>query len=143
LAWALLNLGSLLAELGRSTEAMRVLERSAAVGEERARAAPSSYYVRQDVAASHTILGNLHISFGRNEEALRSHDPPHALLERLVAETPSYKDHHEYQTDLARSYSTLGYDFTELGRRAQALEMLERGRGMREAFYADQPANTA
>jgi serine/threonine-protein kinase len=142
LAWALLNLGALLAELGRSTEAMRVLERSVAVGEETARAEPHSYYVRQDVAASYNVLGNLHNSFGRADEAIRCHEQACAIMERLVAEAPTYKDHDEHMADLARAYNNLGYDLTDLGRQAQALETLERGRRIRLALYAAQPANT-
>jgi serine/threonine-protein kinase len=147
LAWVLHSFGSFMDELGRPDEARRALERALDLAEERALAEPNAPWLRHELGAIHTSLGNLHGEHGRRQEALRQFNRSREVLERLTVDFPLDRLYRgdlaqtpfEYQAELARSYSYLGYELTEANRPAEGLTMLERGRAIREGLRAAQP----
>src|SRR5262249_18598471 len=120
--WTLLNLGGLLKSLGRVDEARDLLQRSLALHEKQVVKLPTSAYLRCNVIACCTHLGNLDGELCHRDEALRWHRKARELAERLAAD---YPEHPDYRLELARTENNVGYELTEAGRFDEARRHIE------------------
>ena len=118
LGWCLLQIGSLQDEMGRTDEAMKVLEEARDIDVAALKMEASEKWIAHNQASTNTTIGNIHSLTGNLVEAKRSYEQSREIMERLVAEQPRNM---EFRGDLARSYNNLGYYFTEAGQMAEAL----------------------
>ncbi len=98
---------------------------------------PGVLQYRQNLAGSHTNLGNQLSSLGRWPEAEQQYREGLMIQEKLAADFPAVRD---YRRDLASSHNNLGNLLADLGQRSEAEEQYREGLMIQQKLATDFPA---
>jgi serine/threonine-protein kinase len=125
-------------ELGLQAEALAAYQRSLALVERMAAAAPGDPAVRASLGTAHSRLGFTFRKMGRPGEALMAYERARAIQEPLAREHPANT---RYQEVLSWSFSNLGVIQLELRHTAEAILLHRRAIGIHEGIVDRAPGN--
>ncbi len=131
------NLGLLLSELGKVTEAEELQSKSLVLFKSLSAEFPANTRYRSDLAASHNNRGLMLTQLGRHPDAERQFRDSLVLRAKLVAEFPAVP---RYRSDLAISHTNLGTVLDQLGRKPEAEEQFKKGLDLQLKLVSDFPA---
>jgi eukaryotic-like serine/threonine-protein kinase len=114
---------------GRSTEALRSVERAVAVYEEFTRQYPAVTSARQDMARRLSELAYYQTRLGQNEDSILSQKRAISIMEAVFKANPTVVAN---RNSLSWYSGQLGYDLGTAGRTAEALPYLDRSLGLIE-----------
>ncbi len=140
LAASHLNLGLLLAYLGKQAEAEAEYRKALAIYEKLAADFPAVPAYRQELAASYLNLGLLLVGLGKRAEAEAEYRQALAIQERLAADFPTVP---EYRQHLATGHNNLGILLADLGKRAEAEAEYRKALAIQKKLAIDFPAMPA
>ena len=127
------NLGNLLADCGRASEAEKQHRIALAVQENLAADFPTAPEYRQELGQSHNSLGFLLAGLGKATDAEEHYRNALAIEEKLAAEFPSVP---AYRLDLALSHNSLGSLLGRLGQWLEAEEQYRKALAIQEKLAA-------
>ncbi|QXE35085.1 tetratricopeptide repeat protein [Streptomyces sp. GMY02] len=133
LAASLSNLGNLLSDAGRRSEALAATQEAVEIRRRLAVADPAAH--ERDLAASLTNFGVDLAAAGQRAEAVAVQEEAVELWRRLTASDPA-----AFEPTLAASLSNLGNQLTEAGRQAEALVATEEATTTYRRLAAVDPA---
>jgi tetratricopeptide (TPR) repeat protein len=117
-------------------DALRTLQRGAALWERLVREHPQAIDFQSDLAGYHLLIGHLQRAMGQRREATQTYQRATEILERLVAQQPEVAD---YRADLSSCYEVLGLLAVLASRSDDAERSLERSLALREQLVKDFP----
>jgi serine/threonine-protein kinase len=146
LALAESDIGRLLSDTGKNEEALVGLERARDIQEELIKGLRGSMEdfggVPKDLAATYTILGNIHDSVGKYEEALRDYEKAWAIRSKLREHVKTIRPKDDFsKSEWARALNNLGLAKAKIGKLEEGRRDVEQGMQARQELYNDQPLN--
>ena len=120
------NIGVLLSDTGRSTQALESHRGALEIQERLARDHPAVIEYQNDLASSHNNVGVLLSDTGHRAEALDSYRRAVQIRERLARDNPTVT---ECQFDLAESHNNMGVELEAMGRSTEAARVVPTGGG--------------
>jgi serine/threonine-protein kinase len=139
LADAYARVAAITTDLGLRAEALAAYQRSLALVQPMAAAAPADPAVRAALGTSHSRIGFTFRTMGRPGEALLAYEQARDIQEPLARENPANL---HYQEVLSWTFSNLGVIQLELGNRAEAIGLHRRAIGIHEEVVGRDPSNT-
>jgi serine/threonine-protein kinase len=140
IALAQSDLGRLLFDLGRSEEAHEMLD-AARQAQEVLSNDPKLYWLKSQLAATHTTLGNAYEAERRMAEANLHYQKALDFYQSITATEAARPYSPYYQAELARALNNYGLAQAQGGKLIEGERAVERGREIRERLSADQPLN--
>ncbi len=138
LAASYIRLGSLTAEVGSADIARAALDKSIEIRHELSAREPDNLWRVFDEAMALTERGGIERRFVRNEQAMRSYQAAHALLDSLVRRDPQNE---KFQFELSWCLGNLGATQLVAGNPNEALRTHLRVLEIREALVRRQHGN--
>ena len=130
------NLGTLLKDLGKQTEAEEQHRKALAIREKLAADFPVVPDYRSSLADSHNHLGSLLAGLGKRAEAEESYCKAMALEEKLAADFPAVPN---YKVSLGGSYCNYGIFLRDSGKPAESLEWFGKAIEALTSLHKKQP----
>jgi tetratricopeptide (TPR) repeat protein len=130
------DIGNILRETGKPTDALKSYETALAIQMKLADANPSVSRFQRAVALSRYNIGTLLSETGKPAEALKSHEAALAIQRRLADADPSVTD---FQRELAHSYSNIGVLLNDTGRLADARKPCEAALAIQKKLLREHP----